>query len=104
MHASHLSLIPIISEKAYAQSQANTYVFKVPTNVNKQQVAAAVAGQYSVGVVDVRMVVAKGKLKRAIRGGKPVTGRRSNTKKAYVTLAEGSRLDFFSEPSEEEKK
>lgn len=99
-----LTLIPHISEKAYGQSQANTYVFKVPTSANKQQIIAAVTTQYSVKVADVRVVIAKGKLKRAIRGGKPYPGRRSDVKKAYVTLVEGDRLKIFDEVEAEEKK
>ena len=38
-----LILIPRVSEKAYASAQGNTYVFTVPADVNKQQIAAAVA-------------------------------------------------------------
>lgn len=104
MNNAHLSLIPVISEKAYGQSQSNTYVFKVPTTANKQQVAAAVTTQYGVGVEGVRVVIAKGKLKRTVRGGKPYTGHRSNVKKAYVTLVEGDSIKIFDEVSEEEKK
>jgi len=104
MNTAHLSLIPHISEKAYGQSQNNTYIFKVPTTVNKQQVATAVAVQYGVKVEGVRIVIAKGKLKRTVRNGKPSEGRRSDTKKAYVTLVEGDRLKIFDEVAEEEKK
>lgn len=95
MNATHLSIIPLISEKAYGQSQHNTYVFKVPTSANKQQVAAAVVEQYSVGVQAVRVVIAKGKVKRTVRKGRPYEGRRADTKKAYVTLAAGDSLTIF---------
>jgi large subunit ribosomal protein L23 len=97
MNNTHLLLIPVISEKAYGQSQANTYVFKVPITANKQQVAAAVATQYGVGVDGVRVVIAKGKVKRTIRGGKPYVGRRTNAKKAYVTLSQGDSIKIFDE-------
>jgi large subunit ribosomal protein L23 len=103
MNTAHLSLIPHISEKAYGQSQNNTYVFKVPASANKQQVASAVATQYGVSVADVRIVIAKGKLKRTVRNGKPYAGRRSDVKKAYVTLVEGDRLKIFDEVEEEKK-
>ena len=98
-----LTLIPHISEKAYGQSQNNTYVFKVPVTANKQIVADAVAAQYSVKVDDVRIVITKGKLKRTIRKGKPYEGRRSDTKKAYVTLVEGDSIKIFDEIEEEKK-
>ena len=103
MTNTHLPLIPHISEKAYGQSQTHTYVFKVPSTANKQQVAAAVATQYSVKVADVRVVISKGKLKRTIRKGKPVEGRRTDTKKAYVTLVEGDSIKIFDETTEEKK-
>ncbi len=104
MNTAHLSLIPHISEKAYGQSQNNTYIFKVPTTANKQQVAAAVAAQYGVKVSGVRIVIAKGKVKRTIRNGKPYTGQRSDKKKAYVTLVEGDSIKIFDEVEAEEKK
>ena len=104
MNTAHLSLIPHISEKAYGQSQDQTYVFKVPITANKQQVAAAVTAQYGVGVADVRIVIAKGKPKRTVRNGKPYEGRRNDVKKAYVTLVEGDRLKIFDEVEQKEKK
>ena len=57
---------------------------------NKAEIAAAVAQLFEVKVDSVRTVVVKGKTKR--RGNK--MGRRSDWKKAYVTLAEGQNLDF----------
>lgn len=102
-----LTLIPHISEKAYGQSQNNTYVFKVPTSANKQQIIAAVVAQYGVKVADARMVIAKGKRKKTIRNGKPYEGVRSDVKKAYVTLVEGDSIKIFDEveaPATEEKK
>lgn len=99
-----LTLIPRVSEKAYATAQANTYVFNVPTNVNKQQIAEAVAAQYGVTVTNVKTMVVKGKAVRYSRGKRayPGTTHRNDYKKAYVTLAEGSRIGIFDE--EEEKK
>ena len=98
MSSVELTLIPRISEKSYALAQNNTYVFNVPRIANKNQVAAAVAKQYDVTVKDVRIVIAKGKLKQSYRkGGRPVQGRRKDVKKAYVTLAEGSSIKIFEE-------
>ena len=72
---------PHISEKATNNAEkSNTVVLKV----------AAVAQLFEVKVDSVRTVVVKGKTKR--RGNK--MGRRSDWKKAYVTLAEGQNLDF----------
>ncbi|PLS81883.1 50S ribosomal protein L23 [Candidatus Saccharibacteria bacterium] len=97
--SAHISLVPRMSEKAYAATQQNTYVFTVPTTANKQQIASAVAEQYGVKVTDVRAVIVKGKPVRASRGKRayPATAYRSNIKKAYVTVAEGDSIKIFDE-------
>jgi len=91
----HLSVIPRLSEKTYAQSASGVYVFTVSPRANKQQIADAVASQFGVTVTDVRTTILKGKKVRSIRSGKAVTGRRSNLKKAYVSLKEGDKLPIF---------
>lgn len=92
-------VIPRISEKTYASAQNNTYVFNVPTSANKAQIAAAVAAEYGVKIVDVRIVNVKGKPVRASRGKRanPGTALRTTVKKAYVRLAEGSSINVFNE-------
>lgn len=97
-------LRPRVSEKAYALSQAeNTYVFEVPGNVNKLQVSDAVSAQFDVVVADVRIANVKGKVKRSVRRrGKQVLGTDTDTKKAYVRLAEGQSIAIF--PAEEDNK
>lgn len=103
-----LHMIPRISEKAYAQSQrenVKTYVFEVPTATNKHSVARAVTAQYDVVVTSVRTTTAKGKVKQSYRkGGRPITGVRSDVKKAYVTLRAGDSLPLFVEEAKEEEK
>jgi len=101
--STQLKIVPHISEKAYAQSQNATYVFKVPVTANKQQITEAVETQYTVKVADVRVVIAKGKQKKTIRNGKPYVGFRSDAKKAYVTLVEGDSIKIFDEVEEEKK-
>lgn len=98
-----ITLIPRVSEKAYATAQNNVYVFNVPLTVNKQQIADAVAAQYDVKVAGVKTLVAKGKEIRFSKGKRhnPGTARRKNVKKAYVTLVEGDSIKIF---DEEEKK
>lgn len=98
-------LKPRVSEKTYALSIArNVYVVDVPGNANKDTVAKAVAAQFGVTVETVNIIVAKGKSKRTVRkGGRPTMGKRSDVKKAYVTLKEGDKLPFFAEPEEEKK-
>lgn len=82
---------PHISEKATNNAEkGNTIVFKVALDANKVEIANAVEQLFEVKVDSVRTVIVKGKTKR--RGAK--MGRRSDWKKAYVTLQEGQSLDF----------
>ncbi len=101
-----ISVIPRVSEKAYAQAQNNVYVFNVPLTANKQQIAAAVETQFEVTVTNVKTLVQSGKAVRFSRGKNryPGTTTRKDSKKAYVTLAEGSSIQVFDAPAEEEKK
>jgi large subunit ribosomal protein L23 len=101
-----LVLRPRMSEKAYALSEARrTYVFDVATSANKNTIAGAVAAQYEVTVTDVRVVILKGKKKRTVRkGGRAINGKRSDVKKAYVTLKEGDSLPIFAAVEEAEAK
>ena len=102
----HISVIPRATEKAYAQSQRNVYVFNVPLTANKQEIAAAVEAQFEVKVTGIKTLVQSGKAVRFSRGKhrNPGTTNRKDSKKAYVTLAEGSSIQVFEQPAEEEKK
>lgn len=104
----NIVLIPRISEKAYAKSQAEnikTYVFEVPLSANKHTIARAIAVQYEVTVTGVRTTTLKGKTKQSYRkGGRPQTGVRSDIKKAYITLKAGDTLPLFQEEAAEEAK
>jgi large subunit ribosomal protein L23 len=93
-------LKPRLSEKAYATAQAtNTFVIDVPAELNKHEIADAVAKQFEVTVSSVRTVSRKGKVKRVMNTtGKRYSNRhgsQSDIKKAYITLAAGSHLPFF---------
>ncbi|MBX4196958.1 50S ribosomal protein L23 [Candidatus Saccharibacteria bacterium] len=100
-----LALKPRISEKSYALSeQINTYIFDVPSNANKFDIAKAVAAQFEVGVTNVRLASVPGKSVRSYRnrGRKSITGKRSDVRKAYVTLKEGDKLPIFAAIEEAE--
>ena len=102
-----ISIIPRTTEKAYAQSLAtNTYVFNVPLDANKQQIIAAVETQFDVNVTNIKTLVQNGKAVRYSRGKNryPGTTNRKDSKKAYVTIAEGQSIQVFDVPAEEEKK
>lgn len=104
-----ISVIPRATEKAYAQSQNNVYVFNVPLTANKQQIAAAVEAQFNVKVTGIKTLVQSGKSIRFSRGKNryPGTTNRKDSKKAYVTLAAGDSIQVFAEQTAaeaEEKK
>jgi len=101
-----ISVIPRATEKAYAQSQNNVYVFNVPLSANKQEIVAAVETQFEVKVTGIKTLVQNGKAVRFSRGKNrnPGTTTRKDSKKAYVTLAEGDSIQVFEQPAEEEKK
>jgi large subunit ribosomal protein L23 len=80
---------PIITEKATMASDANAVVFEVAIDANKPQIKEAVENLFGVKVKAVNTTVTKGKVKRF--RGQP--GRRSDVKKAYVTLEEGNTID-----------
>lgn len=102
-----LQLIPRVSEKAYAVSQADgvkTYIFQVPLDSNKHSIARAVSAQYGVVVESVRTTTTKGKNKQIYRkGGRPVSTVRNDIKKAYVTLRAGDSLPLFEAEAAEEE-
>ncbi len=99
---------PRATEKAYRLvTSHNTYVFDVPTNVNKNEIKTAVEAQFEgVKVANVTTLVQNGKAVRFSRGKNrtPGTTNRQDTKKAYVTLSEGSIKVFEQEEVKEEKK
>ncbi len=93
---------PRISEKSYGLSQQNIYVFDVPMSANKAQVIEAVKENYpDVKISDVRLMIAKGKVKAVNRGkhARPTTAKRSDKKKAYVSVSEG-KIAVFAESEE----
>jgi large subunit ribosomal protein L23 len=83
---------PHLSEKsAIAAEKDNQVVFKVRTDATKREIRQAVELLFEVSVANVTVVNVKGKTKRSGAG----RGRRSDWKKAYVKLAEGSQIDFL---------
>ena len=82
-------LSPVITEKATLLSEHNKVVFRVANDATKDQIAAAIEELFKVKVTKVNTMIVKGKTKR-FRG---IKGRRSDVKKAIVTLAEGQSID-----------
>ena len=83
---------PHISEKStMVAEKLNTIVFKVATDATKAEVKAAVEKLFEVKVEAVRTLNVMGKTKRT--GAR--VGKRSDWKKAYVTLVPGQDIDFM---------
>lgn len=106
MNDKTMFLRPRLSEKTYGLATTkNVYVVDVPRDANKVTVASAVQAQFGVTVLTVNIVNVKGKAKRTIRkGGRAVSGRQSDVKKAYVVLKSGESLPFFAAEEEKAKK
>jgi large subunit ribosomal protein L23 len=81
---------PIITEKATLVSEHNQVMFRVPVDATKPEIRAAVEGLFNVKVKAVNTILQKGKTKRW--RGQP--GRRSDVKKAVVSLADGDSIDI----------
>jgi large subunit ribosomal protein L23 len=83
---------PLISEKGSLLAESTQQVlFKVRPDANKIEVKKAVEALFKVKVVKIRMARYLGKIRRVGRS----MGRRPQWKKAYVTLREGDKIDFF---------
>ena len=85
-------LAPHITEKSTLASENNAVVFKVANDASKPQIKAAVEALFDVKVTGVNTIVTKGKTKRW--KGKPY--KRTDQKKAIVTLADGDMIDITS--------
>ena len=81
---------PVVTEKSTLVSENNYFVFKVNKKATKPQIKAAVESLFNVQVLSVNTSVSKGKVKRF----KGIVGKQSDTKRAFVKLAEGHTIDL----------
>ena len=83
---------PVVSEKSFDLIEAyNTYSFLVDPRANKTEIRQAMQTVFGVEVVSVNTYNRRGKTKRTRR----TLGKRKDTKRALVTLAEGDSIDLF---------
>ena len=83
---------PVVSEKSFDLIEAyNTYSFLVDPRANKTEIRQSVEAVFEVDVVSVNTYNRRGKVKQTRR----TLGRRKDTKRALVTLAEGESIDLF---------
>jgi large subunit ribosomal protein L23 len=84
---------PVVSEKSYSLLDEGKYTFLVDPRSNKTEIKIAVEQIFGVKVESVNTINRQGKSRRTRTG----IGRRKNTKRAVVTLREGS-IDIFGGP------
>ncbi|QFG23892.1 50S ribosomal protein L23 [Actinomadura sp. WMMB 499] len=84
-------IAPVVSEKSYGLLDENKYTFIVRPDANKTQIRQAVEEVFNVKVTNVNTLNRSGKRKRTRFG----YGKRKDTKRAIVSLAEGERIDIF---------
>ena len=84
-------LRPVVSEKSYGLLDEGKYTFVVAPQANKTQIKQAVEEVFRVKVTGVNTLNRQGKRRRTRFGW----GKRIDTKRAIVTLAEGDRIDIF---------
>ena len=82
---------PLLSEKVTKQGKIKIIAFEVAEDASKIAIKQAVEKAFDVKVQDVNTMVVPGKMKRV----KQQYGKRSNWKKAYVSLTPDSKMDFF---------
>ena len=84
-------LMPVASEKSYGLIDEGKYTFIVAPTANKTQIKIAVQQVFGVKVVSVNTLNRQGKRQRTRYGW----GKRSDRKRAIVTVAPGERIDIF---------
>jgi len=93
----NILLKPIVTEKMTNQGDKfNRYGFIVARNANKLQIKKAVEDLYGVTVTEVNTMRYGGKIKTRNTKSGLLVGKTASTKKAVITLAEGNKIDFYS--------
>ena len=87
-------IAPVVSEKSYGLLDQNKYTFLVSPKANKTEIKIAVEKVFGVKVISVNTINRQGKVRRTRFG----LGKRNNTKRAIVTVADGERIDIFGGP------
>lgn len=88
-------LAPVVSEKSYGLLDENKYTFVVSPDANKTEIKIAVEQVFGVKVTSVNTINRVGKRRRTRYGW----GKRADSKRAIVSVADGQRIDIFSGPA-----
>ena len=87
-------IAPVVSEKSYGLLDENKYTFLVDPRANKTEIKIAVEKVFGVKVTSVNTLNRQGKRRRTRYG----YGKKADTKRAIITLAEGESIDIFGGP------
>lgn len=89
---------PLVTEKmtAITEKRSNVFGFIVRPDANKIEIKKEIEAKFNVNVVSVNTAKYNGKAKRRYTRSGILSGRTNAFKKAYVTLAEGETIDFYS--------
>ena len=93
MDASDVLIRPVVSEKSYALQEKGVYTFIVHPDATKPEIHDAVVANFGVKVVKVNTLNRRGKARRDRRTNR--VGKRPDTKRAIVTLADGESIEIF---------
>ena len=88
-------LAPVVSEKSYGLIDEGKYTFIVDPGANKTEIKIAVEKIFNVKVTSVNTLNRPGKTRRTKNG----LGKRKDTKRAIVSVADGQRIDIFGGPA-----
>ena len=92
-----ITIKPVITEKATKLTdKLQVYTFRVSPEANKFQIKALVEELYGVKVKNVNTAVVRGKNKSRWTKSGLLRGKTNKWKKAFVTVADGQNIDFFS--------
>jgi len=98
-------LRPWLTEKSTKLTeQKGQYVFQVKTDADKFDIKKAVEEKFGVDVVSIRTVNCLGKAKRQYTRKGLIAGKKSDWKKAIVTLGQGQSIDYYAKPAEKSEK
>ena len=92
-----ITITPIVTEKATQLTEKlNRYTFRVSPEANKYQIKRLVEQLYGVKVVNVNTAVVRGKNRSRWTKSGLLRGKTNQWKKAFITVAEGETIDFYS--------
>ena len=89
----------LVSEKSFKEATLGKFTFIVSKDANKADVEKAIKNIFDVDVIAINILNVKGKVKRTKKG----MGKRSDFKKAILTLKKGQKIDLFEVEKPEDK-